>query len=480
MRRGFRYLEVLHLNNLATTSYTPSEALAEGNYQAKVQAIGEDDIVSGFSNTVSFTVDIPDPTQPVFTAPASLTEDSTPTFEWTEAENASRYELEVRNQATSQRVILQRNLTGTANTHFLELIDATYVATIRAYNEVNESSATDTLVFGINAPAPGVPTITGPASLITDSFRPTITWTEVAGGDRYDLWLEDTDRGIKPLIREEMLTTNYYTPTVDLQQGLYRAWVRAKTISGTVGEWSQLRAFTIDIPTPDRPEITYPANGSQVDNLTVDFQWTNTANTATWDLWVRNLTTGQDQVVREEYLPNNSHTVTLPEGRYVAWVQAENAAHEVSAWSPASVFYVAIPRPDAPVLTGPVLNNLGSTTDSTPEFSWTSVEHGDYYDLWVRNLTTGQDQVVRETNVEELSSNLQSTSATDAIVPGGERSTKSIKPGPGGPLVTLSSTHQLQQFPHWTHCPVSYVPARRCSHGPSLPEVHPSNSISKT
>ncbi|MEO1993808.1 MAG: hypothetical protein ABGZ17_00865, partial [Planctomycetaceae bacterium] len=367
-----------------------------------VQAIGEGNIVSGFSNKVSFSINIPDPTQPVFTAPDSLIEDSTPTFEWTAADNADRYELEVRNQTTSQRVILQRNLTGTAYTHFLELTDATYVATIRAVNEVGETSETDTLVFGINAPAPGIPTLTGPSSLITDSFRPTITWTEVAGGDRYDLWLEDTDREIKPLIREEQLTTSYYTPTVDLQQGLYRAWVRAKTISGTTGEWSQLRAFTIDFPAPDRPVITYPDNGAQVESLTVDFQWTNTANTATWDLWVRNLTTGQDQVVREEYLPNNSHTVTLPEGRYVAWVQAENAAGEVSEWSAASVFYVGIPLPEAPVLIGPVLNTVGSTTDSTPEFSWTSVQYGDSYDLWVRNLTTGADQVVRETNLDNL------------------------------------------------------------------------------
>jgi len=395
-------LEVLHLNNLATTSYTPAEPLVEGNYEAKVQAIGESDIVSGFSNKVSFAINIPDPTEPIFTAPDSLIEDSTPTFEWTEADNVHHYELNVRNQATSQRVIVQRNLTGTAYTHFLELTDATYVATIRAFNEVGESSDTDTLVFAINAPAPGVPTLTGPASLITDSFRPTITWTEVAGGDRYDLWLEDTDRGIKPLIREEFLTTSFYTPIVDLQQGFYRAWVRAKTISGTTGDWSQLRGFTIDFPEPEQPEITFPENGSQVESLTVDFQWTNTANTATWDLWVRNLTTGQDQIVREEYLPNNSHTVTLPEGRYVAWVQAENAAGEVSAWSDASVFYVGIPQPEAPVLTGPVVNGRGSTSDSTPEFSWTSVQYGAYYDLWVRNLTTGTDQVIRDTDVDAL------------------------------------------------------------------------------
>ena len=395
-------LEVLHLNNLATTSYTPPDPLVEGNYEAKVQAVGENDIVSGFSNKVSFSINIPDPTQPVFTAPDSLIEDSTPTFEWTEADNAHHYELNVRNQATNQRVIVQRNLTGTAYTHFLELTDATYVATIRAVNEVGETSETDTLVFAINAPAPGVPTLTGPASLITDSFRPTITWTEVAGGDRYDLWLEDTDRGIKPLIREEFLTTNFYTPIVDLQQGFYRVWVRANTISGTTGDWSQNRGFTIDFPEPERPEITFPETGSQVDSLTVNFQWTNTANTATWDLWVRNLTTGQDQIVREEYLPHNSHTATLPDGRYVAWVQAENAAGEVSPWSAASVFYVGIPRPEAPVLTGPVVNGRGSTSDSTPEFSWTSVQYGEYYDLWVRDLTTGADQVVRDSEIDAL------------------------------------------------------------------------------
>ena len=55
-----------------------------------------------------------------------------------------------------------------------------------------------------------------------------------------------------------------------------------------------------------------------------ELSWTDVVDTDRYDLWVRNLTTGEDQIIREENLTTTNYqtALDLPGGEYRAWVRA--------------------------------------------------------------------------------------------------------------------------------------------------------------
>jgi hypothetical protein len=73
------------------------------------------------------------------------------------------------------------------------------------------------------------------------------------------------------------------------------------------------------------------------------FSWSAVPGAAQYDLWVRNLTTGQDQVIREQNLKTTSFTATtgLAPANYVWWIKAINNSGLHSTWSAAGKFTVA-------------------------------------------------------------------------------------------------------------------------------------------
>ena len=58
----------------------------------------------------------------------------TPTFTWTSATDATRYELWINNKVTRQRVLHQTNLTETSHTPGSDLAAGTYTVRVRAWN----------------------------------------------------------------------------------------------------------------------------------------------------------------------------------------------------------------------------------------------------------------------------------------------------------------------------------------------------------
>ena len=42
---------------------------------------------------------------------------------------------------------------------------------------------------------------------------------------------------------------------------------------------------------------------------------------------------------------------------------------------------------------------IRDSSDAAPEFTWSAVTGAEAYDLWVRDLTGGTDQVIRETDL---------------------------------------------------------------------------------
>jgi PKD repeat protein len=144
------------------------------------------------------------------------------------------------------------------------------------------------------------------------------------------------------------------------------------------------------------PTFTAPASLST--NTLPAFSWTATSGAILYDLWVSNVTTGQDQLIRNQTLTTNSYTPTtrLSAGSYQAWVRVTTGAG-TSPWS--ATYSFTINPPAAPTLTAPT----GSQPGMTPTFTWTASTDAVRYDLYVTNLTTGQDQIVRQQNLTTTS-----------------------------------------------------------------------------
>jgi predicted phage tail protein len=145
------------------------------------------------------------------------------------------------------------------------------------------------------------------------------------------------------------------------------------------------------------PLLTGPA--TPITDNTPTFTWNPVLDAVRYDLWVNNVTTGANQVIRETNLstPSFTPTTALPSGSYRFWVQAWNGAGDSSAWSAARDF--VIQPPAVPGATAPT----GSTSDTTPTFTWTASVDATRYDLWVSNLTTGQSEAIREPNLTTTS-----------------------------------------------------------------------------
>ncbi|MEO1993791.1 MAG: proprotein convertase P-domain-containing protein, partial [Planctomycetaceae bacterium] len=250
-----------------------------------------------------------------------------------------------------------------------------------------------------------IPVFTSPTDGTTD-LAPSLSWTAVSNTDRYDLWVRNLTTGVDQVIRETSLASNSYTATSALPQGHYAAWVRAINVGGDVTRWSSAATF-FNVGTPEAPSITNPR--TDISNPLPRFEWTQPVSATGYYLWCNNLDTRESRIILSPNLTTNSFDTTaldinygyseLPAGNYRVWVQAQNDLDQSSSWSTPVDFAIVsdVPVPAVPVATGPI-NGL-YLSDRRPAFSWTVDANTFESDLWVRNLTTAQDQIIRDEHV---------------------------------------------------------------------------------
>ncbi|MCA9063765.1 MAG: hypothetical protein KDA96_11920 [Planctomycetaceae bacterium] len=346
---------------------------------------------------------IPVPAVPVMIGPTGILADPVPVFEWTVAGNTDHYELEALSATTGALVYAQRALPATQVTHQAQqqFPEGSFEARVRSVAADGTMSAWSNLVsFSIDIPAPPQPVIIAPTGNIAEPF-PTFQWLQAGNATSYSLWVNDFNTGKRVIYRtsENALSYVHFDP---LKDGTYRAWVRAFNTLGDASPWSTFVEFTIDTPVPDQPIITAPATPTT--NLAPRIVWTELASVARYDLWVDYRSGGKPQFIRQQNLTASKYwydPTALPQGRYTAWVRGINANDEAGPWSPAYSFEIDLEPPTTPQMTGPVGANGGLTLiTANPTFTWSTADRAVYYDLWVNNVTTGQVQIVRKTDLK--------------------------------------------------------------------------------
>jgi pimeloyl-ACP methyl ester carboxylesterase len=122
--------------------------------------------------------------------------------------------------------------------------------------------------------------------------------------------------------------------------------------------------------------------------LSPTITWSGVSGAASYDVWINNLSTGQNPVIQTNVSGTN-YTSSNPMGigKYRVWVRAKTAAGVLSSWSVPKDFQINTPA---------VLDSFPNAFNDSILLTWNALPGAAKYDLWVNNLTTGQTQVIRQ------------------------------------------------------------------------------------
>lgn len=275
-------------------------------------------------------------------------------------------------------------------------------------NAINDPDLDGTQTVVVSASAPGYiagqrsiqvldhepPVILTPVSGRTSDPRPVITWEALPNATRYKIQIASLSAGIDTLVLEDYLQQPQFELSEDLGVGRFRIWIQAFDQFEIPGFWST----PVDIFVETPPQLTGP---QMVGTLALpefpELSWTAVADAVSYNIWVNNLTTGENRVILEGGLTTTTFKpdTNMTSGTYRFWTQAVNAQGERGRWSTANTFTVL----STPSIVQPA---DGNSFNRNPLFEWTAVDGASHYDLYVSDADTGA-VVLRNRNVSAAS-----------------------------------------------------------------------------
>lgn len=325
---------------------------------------------------------------PVITAPAQgapsivdVTGTNRVTFQWTAAAQAVNYEIFVSSFNYQPKYEFHSaTVSGTSYTPGVDFGAGNYRVWMRSVGVNNVKSAW--------SPARDFTVISKttflPLARLQNSARPTLNWNAALGAESYKIWISNLSTGQGKMIYQENIAQTSFTHTADMPLGLYRAWVQV-VAAATTSAWS----VPVDFQVAPSPVITAGQNSTF--DRTPTFAWQPVLGAANYQFQLRNLSTNvtvlNETVTQTSFTPSSN----LPDGPYRWWVRAASPQNVTSLWTVATDIYVG-GRPD-------VLTPTGTTSNSTPTFTWRTVDGAVRYELFVARTTGGSPVINKTDNV---------------------------------------------------------------------------------
>jgi hypothetical protein len=321
---------IIDQSGIATTTFTPSSALAAGDYRWWIRPFTAAAQGGAWSPLGEFNVG----GWPTVLTPTGTTTSGAPTITWTAVTGAGSYEVYLFND--DGLGLIQRT-SGITSTSFdpPARVDGNYRVWVKSYKTNGDAGSwSRAQSFVVDAAAVSLPvSLISPVTPTFDT-TPTFQWAPVATAILYDIHLQNGSNTVS----QNNIAGTSWTPTTPLPAGPWQWWVRAKNGSGAAGEWST--AATTD--PSGRPVLLGPLGA--IADSTPTITWSAVAGASRYVLQVDNLTTATSQVIREDNLTTNSFDVVtaLSSGNYRFWVRAINAANNAPGpWSIPFEFSVA-------------------------------------------------------------------------------------------------------------------------------------------
>jgi len=277
---------------------------------------------------------------------------------------------------------------------------------------INSAGGRTAWSAGTNFQVP-VPSIFTPRGVQTTG-TPQFTWSGVAEFETYDLWVDNLTSGVKQVIRVTGLTDKFYTPTLPLEDGQFRAWVRGFDSAGRASQWSAFADFTIDASITNAPTLQFPAIITN-DN-TPTFSWQGVANATKYEILVKDISAnGQPTVLNVNSIVGTSYTSTTtlaPNKTYRWWVRAITINNQPGPWSQPLDFRVVSAESTVP---SDAVNSLDSVQLASVVVTAVA-EHG--IDDGFRSVSAHPAATVVQLTPEALANFVtQSAAVADAAAP---------------------------------------------------------------
>lgn len=386
--------------NVVGTSLTPATPLHAGDrYQWWVQALDSTGTnASAWSTPFDFAVATLG--QPTLIGPTGAAASDTPTFTWNATAGADHYDIWVDDQTTGVPAILRNeDILGTSWTPTRALpAGDTFRWWVRALDSTGTNAGSWSTPLSFTVAALETPTPTGPTTTVTTAAPP-FTWTDVAGADHYEIWVNDQTANQSAVLHVQNVLGTSYTPTVPLKPGdSYRWWVRAvDSTSTTSSTWSSPATFTVTAL--GTPTLTGPTGS--ITGAAPTYTWNAVAGAHHYELWVNDQTSGQSALVDDQHVTGTSWTTSAPlhaGDTYQWWVRAlDSTSTNAGPWSNGLSYTVAV------LATPTLISPVGSVPLTGLTFHWNAVTGADHYDIWVNDTTTGDASVLRNQNVHATS-----------------------------------------------------------------------------
>lgn len=174
---------------------------------------------------------------------ASLTTDLTPTFDWSDAADATSYTILVDNNSNFGSPEINQSPTSSTFTPGSNLAEGTYYWKVLSSNASGSSSYSSTWSVVLGS-TPGVPSLVTPADVATlYTLQPTFDWNDIAGADTYTILVDNNSNFGSPEV-DQSPTSSTFTPGADMALGTYYWKVLATNAFGS-SSYSTTWDFTI-------------------------------------------------------------------------------------------------------------------------------------------------------------------------------------------------------------------------------------------
>jgi len=361
--------------------------------QYRVELLSENEAITPtfYDTTINYTVP---PGQPVLYSPTdgTITNDNTPTFEWTVGANADNHRLLADNDADFSSPEENVLLGAIDNTYTptTGLTDENYSWKVIAINAAGENEST-AWTFLIDTVGPATPSLLDPADgAATNDNTITFRWTIVTdpSGVTYMVQVDNDPDFTSPEVDVSDIIENIYTPS-ELTDENYSWHVRAVDGANNTSEWSTVWTFIIDTVAPVPPDLRYPTDGLKTKDNTPTFVWGAIVDPSgvTYTIQVDNDADLSSPEVDISGLTDNVYTPSALADENYSWrVRAVDGAGNIGDWSSIWTLLIDTVPPAAPTLIWPADGE--NINENTPNLDWNAVSENSLpvtYDIWIDN-----------------------------------------------------------------------------------------------
>ncbi|MCK4979040.1 MAG: hypothetical protein KAS62_01525, partial [Candidatus Delongbacteria bacterium] len=366
-----------------TSDYTPPSDMAEDVYYwwvSSTNATGESNFTGYWDVNVIAPPPLPGIATLISPADASDTFDLTPAFDWSDASDATGYEILVDNNSDFSSPEINTTTTSSDYTPGTDLALDTYYWKVIATNGVGNGEYSSTWSFNILISPPPAPTLILPADVSTiEDTTPAFDWSDASGATDYTILVDNNSDFSSPEINTSISNSNYTSGTA-LALDVYYWKVLATNSSGD-SPYSTTWSFTLQAPLPGIPTLIEPADLAGVQDTTPYFDWSDASDAVSYEILVDNNSDFSSPEIDTSIVPSECTVVSaFALGTYYWKVRSVNATGN-SNYSGTWSFDVQAPLPGIPTLISPT---DGSTVeDLTPTFDWSDASDATGYHILI-------------------------------------------------------------------------------------------------